>query len=99
MAKIKETALVESQTRLADDVYSMWIKTETITAQAEPGQFVDVFPKDGAKLLPRPISICETDKEKGLLRLVYRQGRKKSIFNRRRNRNSSHAGACKASAL
>ncbi|MFT4105394.1 MAG: dihydroorotate dehydrogenase electron transfer subunit [Lacrimispora sp.] len=72
MVKIKETALVESQTRLADDVYSMWIKTETITAQAEPGQFVDVFPKDGAKLLPRPISICETDKEKGLLRLVYR---------------------------
>lgn len=72
MAKVKENAVVASQTQLGDDVYSMWIKTTEITAQAEPGQFVSVYAKDGAKLLPRPISICETEKDKGLLRLVYR---------------------------
>ncbi|MDR0923359.1 MAG: dihydroorotate dehydrogenase electron transfer subunit, partial [Hungatella sp.] len=72
MAKVKEIAVVASQTRLGDDVYSMWIKTKEIAGQAEPGQFVDLYTKDGAKLLPRPISICETDKDKGLLRLVYR---------------------------
>lgn len=72
MAKVKENAVVASQTWLGDDVYSMWIETKEITAQAAPGQFVDLYTKDGAKLMPRPISICEIDKEKGLLRLVYR---------------------------
>lgn len=72
MAKVKEIALVASQKRLADDVFSMWIETKTMTAQAVPGQFISVYSKDGSRLLPRPISICETDKEKGLLRIVYR---------------------------
>lgn len=72
MAKVKETATVASQVKLADGVFSMWIDTKTITAQAEPGQFVSIYTKDGAKLLPRPISICEMDKEQGLLRIVYR---------------------------
>jgi dihydroorotate dehydrogenase electron transfer subunit len=72
MAKGKEIAVVAGQTRLGDDVYSMWIKTREITAQAGPGQFVGLYTKDGAKLLPRPVSICETDQDKGLLRLVYR---------------------------
>ncbi|WP_077611201.1 dihydroorotate dehydrogenase electron transfer subunit [Clostridium sp. Marseille-P2415] len=72
MAKVKETATVAGQIRLADGVFSMWIETREITAQAKPGQFISVYTKDGAKLLPRPISICGTDREKGLLRIVYR---------------------------
>lgn len=72
MAKVKETATVASQVRLADDVFSMWIETREITDQAKPGQFISVYTKDCSKLLPRPISICETDKDKGLLRIVYR---------------------------
>lgn len=72
MAKLKETAKVASQVQIADDIYSMWIETKEITAQAEPGQFVSVYTKDSSKLLPRPISICEADKEKGRLRIVYR---------------------------
>ena len=43
-----------------------------MAAQAKPGQFISVYTKDGAKLLPRPISICETNKETGMLRIVYR---------------------------
>ena len=50
----------------------MWIQTKTIAGNAKPGQFVSVYTQDGSKLLPRPISLCEIDKEKGALRLVYR---------------------------
>ncbi|MDO5418123.1 MAG: dihydroorotate dehydrogenase electron transfer subunit [Lachnospiraceae bacterium] len=72
MAKVKETAFVVSQEMLAPGIYSMWIKTEAIASQAVPGQFISVYSHDGAKLLPRPISLCEIDKEGGKLRIVYR---------------------------
>ena len=39
---------------------------------ARPGQFISMYTTDGSKLLPRPISICEIDKENGRLRVVYR---------------------------
>ncbi len=72
MAKVKQTVKVVSQERLADGVYSMWIETREIASQAKAGQFISVYSKDGAKLLPRPISLCEIDKELGRLRIVYR---------------------------
>ena len=70
-SKKKENAQVVSQERLAQDIYSMWIKTEA-AAEAKPGQFISMYTNDGSKLLPRPISICEIDKENGSLRVVYR---------------------------
>lgn len=72
MTKVKETAEVISQDKLGEGIFSMWIKTDKITSQALPGQFVSIYTKDTSKLLPRPISICETDKPKGCLRIVYR---------------------------
>lgn len=72
MVKVKQTARVAVQEQLAADVYSMWIDTDTIARQAKPGQFISVYTKDGSKLLPRPISICEVDQEAGRLRIVYR---------------------------
>jgi dihydroorotate dehydrogenase electron transfer subunit len=69
--KIKEKATVASQSKLATGIYDMWIKT-TLASKARPGQFISVYPEDKSTLLPRPISICETDKEKGMLRIVYR---------------------------
>ena len=50
----------------------MWLKAEPVAAEAVPGQFISMYTNDGAKLLPRPISLCEIDKEKGALRVVYR---------------------------
>ena len=45
-------------------MYSIWIRDREMAAQeAKPGQFISVYTKDGAKLLPRPISICETVRE------------------------------------
>lgn len=70
--KYKETAAVLSQELLATDVYSMWIKTNEIAGQSKPGQFISVYCKDGSRMLPRPISICEIDKERDALRIVYR---------------------------
>lgn len=72
MAKGKEIASGGSQKMLADGIYSMWIQTERIGIQAVPGQFIDLYSRDGAKLLPRPISLCEIDQKEGRLRIVYR---------------------------
>ncbi len=70
--KRKEIATVVSQECIAKDIYSMWIQTAEIAELAVPGQFISVYTKDGSKLLPRPISLCEIDKEKKQLRIVYR---------------------------
>ena len=72
MSKYKEYAVVCSQEQIAADIYSLWIQTEEIARAAGPGQFLSVYTGDGTKLLPRPISICEIDREQGRLRLVYR---------------------------
>ena len=65
-----ETAEVISQETIASGIYSMWIRTERIAKAARPGQFISVYPKDSARLLPRPISICEIGVDS--LRIVYR---------------------------
>lgn len=69
--KKKVTAVVTTQKEIAPDIFDMWLKTE-LAEDALPGQFIAVYPKNESTLLPRPISICEVDKEKGLLRIVYR---------------------------
>lgn len=70
--KRKEWCTVLSQEELTAGIYSMWFQTETIAADAKPGQFISLYCQDGARLLPRPISLCEIDKDGGCLRIVYR---------------------------
>lgn len=67
----KETASVVSQERLAEGIFSMWIRTESAKT-AKPGQFISMYTQDKTKLLPRPISICEINPENSSLRVVYR---------------------------
>ena len=71
MAQKKETAVVYSQEELAPGIFSLWITTG-MAKEARPGQFIAVYCRDGSRLLPRPISICEIDPEEERLRLVYR---------------------------
>ena len=71
MTKKKEDAMILSQERIAQDIYSMWIRTEAART-AVPGQFISMYTNDGSKLLPRPISICEINKADESLRVVYR---------------------------
>ena len=70
--KFEEIAPIVRQEEIADDIYSMWIEAKDIAEHAKAGQFLSVYSNDGSRLLPRPISICEIDREKGRLRLVYR---------------------------
>ncbi len=72
MTKVKQTLRIKSQERLLEDIFSMWIHAPEIASQAHSGQFLSIYSRDGSRLLPRPISICEIHKEQGDLRLVYR---------------------------
>lgn len=69
--KEKVTAKVISQQEIAANIYDMWIETG-LAKEANPGQFIGVFPKNKSTILPRPISICEVNEEKTALRIVYR---------------------------
>ena len=72
MTKVKERTAVLSQEALCDGIYDLRLKAPQIAAAAVPGQFVNVYLNDAARLLPRPISICGADASSGELRLVYR---------------------------
>ncbi len=68
--KHKETVTVISQEKIANDVYSMWLKTKDIAKESTAGQFISLYCNDGSRILPRPISICEVNGDE--LRIVYR---------------------------
>ena len=70
--KYKESVTVVSQESIAEEIYSLWLQTADIAEHAVPGQFISMYTNDGSRLLPRPISICEIDRAKGQLRVVYR---------------------------
>lgn len=69
--KKKEWVKVWSQTQIADDVFDLWLETD-LALEAKAGQFVGLYPFNKSTLLVRPISICEVDRERQRLRLVYR---------------------------
>lgn len=72
MSKVKMTANIIRQDNIATDIYSMVLSAREIAEQARAGQFINLYSADGSRLLPRPISICEADREKGTLRIIYR---------------------------
>lgn len=69
---VKERAVIVSQTCIGTDIYDMVLSFPKGAKEAKPGQFIAMYCEDGTKLLPRPISICGIDAEKGTLRVVYR---------------------------
>ena len=70
--KIREKGVILRQTEISPGIFDMWIGTDNIAALAAPGRFLSLYCKDGSRLLPRPISICEINREEKSLRLVYR---------------------------
>ncbi len=72
MKRKMQSALILSQEEIADQIYSMWLQESQIADTSLPGQFISVYSSDSGRMLPRPISICETDPAKGAVRLVYR---------------------------
>ncbi|WP_319581935.1 dihydroorotate dehydrogenase electron transfer subunit [uncultured Pseudodesulfovibrio sp.] len=56
---------------LATGVWELVFEAPAMAESARPGQFVSVYCRHQGQLLPRPISLCEIDKENGRLHLVY----------------------------
>lgn len=71
MAKKANVPVVKME-QLADGIFDMVVLEQEIAALAKPGQFLSLYLEDKSRLLPRPISICEIDKEKGTVRMVFR---------------------------
>ncbi len=70
--KFMEEAMIISQDKIAEDIFSMWIRADSIAFDAVPGQFLSVYCDEGGRILPRPISICEINPVSFAIRLVYR---------------------------
>lgn len=68
----KKSYVICSKEYLTEDIVSMWILAEDIAEKAVAGQFVSIYCDSKSELLPRPVSICDTDRNRGLIRLVFR---------------------------
>lgn len=73
MSKKRKSRLeVISQETVGTGICSLRLRSGEIAEEALPGQFLSLYSGNGSRLLPRPISICEIDKDNGILRVVYR---------------------------
>ena len=63
MSKRKVPCEIISQSKISDDIFSMVFKNKEMAEEACPGQFVALYTADPSKLLPRPISICDVNKQ------------------------------------
>ena len=72
MSKTKKSALVLSVDTLGEGITQIWLSCKEVASEAVAGQFINVYCNDNTRILPRPISICEIDKEEGKLRIVFR---------------------------
>lgn len=70
--KKREKVKILQNTQISPGIFDMWAATGEIARMAKPGQFLSLYCRDGSRLLPRPISICEINREEKSLRLVYR---------------------------
>lgn len=69
--KSVETANILKNKRISDNIFDMLLYCPQIAENSIAGQFVNVYTGRGEYILPRPISICEADKQKKTIRLVY----------------------------
>lgn len=74
MSKVKCLCNVRESVMLAPGVFSLWIDAPEIAESAVPGQFVSIYTKSEARLLPRPISICEINRGEKTMRFCIPRG-------------------------
>lgn len=83
MKKTLVNAIILENKEIAPDIFNMVIKTKDLSQSAKAGQFLNLYPDNNKNLLPRPISICEIDKEKNTIRIVYQKiGEGTTFFSR-----------------
>ena len=69
-----EYAVVAEQREIASGIYSLWLETERIAQEANPGQFLSLYSGDDSRMLPRRFHRKE---EK------FKNGRKRKLVLRR----------------
>jgi len=70
IVKPKESCKVLKNKEISPNIYEMVIEIKT-TTNIKAGQFVNVYCKSKANLLPRPISICEVNKDENWIKIIY----------------------------
>jgi len=70
MKRYVESEIIFSE-KINEHIYKMTFNCLEIAADAEIGQFINVYLDKGEMILPRPISIQDIDKEKGTLSIMY----------------------------
>ncbi|MBQ7265743.1 MAG: dihydroorotate dehydrogenase electron transfer subunit [Firmicutes bacterium] len=91
MENIKKTEIAEvySSKNIAPDIYDIELISPEIASVSLPGQFVEIYPDNGVNILPRPISICEINKERGSLRIVFQKvGAGTTLFSRLKEKDT-----------
>lgn len=66
----KKSYILENK-EISPGIFKMVVASNRIESIALPGQFVNLYCKEGSRLLPRPISICEIDRDINTLTFVY----------------------------
>lgn len=72
MDKEYTNGIIIEKNEIAEGIIDLWIAIPEIAHKAIPGQFVAYYCEDNARLLPRPISICDVSDDGRNLRLVFR---------------------------
>lgn len=62
---------IVSNKAISEGIFEMLLDYGDLVKAVKPGQFVNLYCKSEAMLLPRPISICEVDRATGTMKLVY----------------------------
>ena len=70
MKKIEQAIILKNECYI-NNIYNMVLFAPEIANLAKAGQFINVYTGKSEMLLPRPISLCEINKEEGTLRLLY----------------------------
>lgn len=64
-------AKILSNKEIASGIYELIFEDYNMASSAIAGQFINVYCKSKALLLPRPISICEVSDKEGWVKIVY----------------------------
>ncbi|WP_058484855.1 dihydroorotate dehydrogenase electron transfer subunit [Defluviitalea phaphyphila] len=70
MREIKKLIVLENKL-ISSNIYSMVLQSKGLAKISKPGQFINLYCREGSRLLPRPISICEINKLEDTIKLVY----------------------------
>lgn len=70
MKKIEQAIIIKNDCYI-NNIYDMLLSAPEIANLAKPGQFINIYTSKSEMILPRPISLCEIDKNAGTLRLLY----------------------------